>query len=195
MQAVVRPPRRLRGSLTPPGDKSVSHRAAILNAVAAGEAVVENLERAADVLATLRCLRRLGVRYRWLGETTLQIVGSGRGGLREPAAVLDCRNSGTTLRLLAGLLSPQPFFSVLTGDASLLSRPMDRIVQPLRLMGADVRGRDGDTRAPLAISGRPLRGLRYRLPVASAQVKSALMLAALYAEGETALEEPGPSRD
>ena len=195
MQAVVRPPPTLEGTLAPPGDKSLSHRAAIFNAIARGEAIVDNCQRGGDFLATLRCLQRLGVRHQWLGETSLRIFGVGHHGLREAAAVLDCGNSGTTLRLLAGLLSPQPFFSVLNGDSSLRARPMDRIVQPLRLMGADIRGRDGDTKAPLAISGRPLQGIRYRLPVASAQVKSALILAALYAEGETVLEEPAPSRD
>lgn len=195
MQAVVRPPRELGGTLTLPGDKSISHRAAIFNAIAAGEAVLDNFQGGSDVLATLRCLQGLGVRHQWLAETKLRITGVGRHGLREPAAVLNCRNSGTTIRFLAGLLSPQPFFTVLTGDAALRSRPMDRIVHPLCLMGADIRGRDGDSKAPLAISGRPLRGIRYRLPVASAQVKSALILAALYADGDALLEEPAPSRD
>lgn len=195
MQAIVRPPPSLRGSLRPPGDKSVSHRAAILNAIAQGEATVENVQRGADVLATLRCLQRLGVRHQWLDESTVRIFGVGRDGLREPAAILDCRNSGTTIRLLAGLLAPQPFFSVLSGDASLRSRPMDRVVRPLQAMGADIRGRRGGGQAPLAISGRALRGIRYRLPQASAQVKSALALAALYADGDTHLEEPAPSRD
>ncbi len=195
MLALVRPPRALRGTLAPPGDKSISHRVAIFNAIAAGEAVIENFQHAGDVLATLHCLERLGVAYEWQGEATLGVRGVGAHGLREPPAVLDCRNSGTTMRLLAGLLAPQPFFSVLTGDASLRRRPMERVIQPLRLMGADIRGRQGDSRAPLAISGRPLAGIRYRLPVASAQVKSALILAALYAEGETLLEETAPSRD
>ena len=195
MPAIVRRPRALRGTVRPPGDKSIAHRAAIFNAIAAGEAIIENFQGGADVLATLRCLERLGVGHEWQGEATLRIVGRGRRGLQEPASVLDCRNSGTTIRLLAGLLSPQPFFSVLTGDASLCSRPMDRVIQPLRLMGADIRGRRSDSLAPLAIAGRPLAGIRYRLPVASAQVKSALILAALYAEGETLLEESAPTRD
>jgi 3-phosphoshikimate 1-carboxyvinyltransferase len=195
MPAVVHPPRLLRGTLAPPGDKSISHRAAIFNAIAHGEAVIEDIQRGADVLATLRCLERLGIHYEWQGETSLYVVGGSHNGLREPPSALDCRNSGTTMRLLAGLLSPQPFFSVLTGDASLRSRPMDRVIQPLRRMGADIRGRQGDSRAPLAISGRPLIGIRYRIPVASAQVKSALILAALFAEGETFLEEAAPTRD
>ncbi len=195
MERLVRPARRLRGSVTPPGDKSISHRAAILNAIASGPATVDNFQWGADCLATLRCLRLLGVPWRWQGQDTLRIEGVGLHGLREPPAPLDCRNSGTTMRLLAGLLAPQPFFSVLTGDASLRSRPMGRVVEPLRLMGAEVWGRQGGSLAPLAIQGRPLRSIHYRLPMASAQVKSALLLAGLYAEGETTLVEPAPSRD
>ncbi len=168
----------------------------MFNAIASGEATVRNFQRGADCLATLRCLRLLGVPWRW-GEDgeTLHISGVGRDGLREPSAVLDCRNSGTSMRLLAGLLAPQPFLSVLTGDASLRSRPMARVIEPLRLMGARIWGRDGGKRAPLAIQGGALKGIHYRLPVASAQVKSAVILAGLYAEGETLAEEPGPSRD
>ena len=195
MQRLVRPARTVRGAIAPPGDKSISHRAAIFNAIADGEAAVHDFQRAADCMATLRCLRTLGVDWRWQDETTLIIRGRGRHALREPDRVLDCRNSGTTMRLLAGLLAPQPFFSVLSGDRSLLSRPMARVIQPLRLLGADISGRRGDTRAPLAIRGSPLKGVRYRMPVASAQVKSALTLAALYASGETVLEQPAPTRD
>ncbi len=195
MERSVRPPRALRGTIVPPGDKSISHRAAILNAIAAGPAVVENFQGGADCLATLRCLRLLGVEWEWQDDGVLRIAGGGRAGLREPGAVLDCRNSGTTMRLLSGLLAGQPFFSVLTGDASLRSRPMGRIVEPLRQMGAHIDGRDGDGKAPLAIRGGALRGLRYRPSVASAQVKSALLLAGLYAEGETVVEETAPTRD
>jgi len=195
MRKTIRSPRRLRGSIEAPGDKSISHRAAILNAIARGEALVENFQGGADCLATLRCLRALGVKLDWDGQGTLRIQGGGRFGLRESADVLNAGNSGTTMRLLAGLLAGQPFFSVLTGDASLRSRPMERVVEPLRAMGTRIQGRAGGTRPPLAIEGGSLRGIRYRLPVASAQVKSALSLAALYGEGETVLEEPAPSRD
>ncbi len=196
MVKVVRPARRLRGVIEPPGDKSISHRSAILNALARGRAAVENFLRGADCLATLRCLRLLGVPWHWREDGALVVDGVGLEGLQEPPAPLDCRNSGTTMRLLAGVLAGQPFFSVLTGDASLRSRPMGRIVVPLRQMGAQVWGRDGGELAPLAVLGRrPLRALSYRLPVASAQVKSCLLLAGLYAEGETRLWEPGPSRD
>jgi len=195
MRKTIRSPRRLRGSIEAPGDKSISHRAAILNTIAQGEAVVENFQGGADCLATLRCLRALGVKIDWDGQGTLRIQGGGRFGLRESSEVLNAGNSATTMRLLAGLLAGQPFFSVLTGDASLRSRPMERVVEPLRAMGARIQGRAGGTRPPLAIEGGSLRGIRYRLPVASAQVKSALSLAALYGEGETVLQEPAPSRD
>jgi len=195
VQRLVRSARTIRGAIAPPGDKSVSHRAAIFNAIADGEATVQGFPRAADCMATLRCLRALGVEWRWQDESTLCIRGRGRHAFREPGRVLDCRNSGTTIRLLAGLLAPQPFFSVLSGDRSLLSRPMSRIIRPLRLLGADISGRQGDTLAPLAIRGATLRGVRYRMRVASAQVKSSLILAALYASGETVLEMPASARD
>ncbi len=195
----ISPPRRLRGTLIVPGDKSISHRAAILNAVAAGPATVDNFLPADDCLATLDCLRALGVS--WSLESggdesaRLSLTGRGLGGLRESADVLDARNSGTTMRLLAGLLAGRPFRSIITGDESLCSRPMGRVILPLREMGADIRGREGDSLAPLTIQGGPLRGIHHRSPVASAQVKSALLLAGLQAEGETTLEEPARSRD
>jgi 3-phosphoshikimate 1-carboxyvinyltransferase len=195
MKRTVRPARRLRGTIEPPGDKSISHRAAILNAIAQGEATIANFQTGADCLATVRCLRALGVCIESPAAGVLRVQGAGRFGLREASAVLNAANSGTTLRLLAGLLAAQPFFSVLTGDASLRSRPMGRIVEPLRAMGARIQGRADGTLPPLVIDGGHLRGIHHRLPVASAQVKSALTLAGLYTEGETVLEEPAPSRD
>ena len=195
MQRKVRPAKAVRGTLAVSTNKSISHRAAIFNAIAEGDAVVEGFQRGADCLATLRCLKQLGVEWQWRDDETLVVSGSGRHSLREPAAPLDCRNSGTTMRLLTGLLAAQPFFSVLTGDTSLRSRPMARVVDPLRMMGARIAGRDGDRLAPLAISGERLHGIRYEMPVASGQVKSAVLLAGLYAEGETIVEEPGPTRD
>lgn len=195
MQQAVRAPKKLRGSVSPPGDKSLSHRAAMFNAIAEGDAVVENFLQGADCLATLRCLKRLGVTWRMTESGTLEIHGVGKVGLREPSSVLDCRNSGTSMRLFAGLLAGQSFFSVLTGDASLRSRPMARVIEPLRKMGGRINGRDGDRLAPLAIEGGNLKGIRYDMPVASAQVKSALLLAGLYAEGPTTVVEPLPSRD
>jgi 3-phosphoshikimate 1-carboxyvinyltransferase len=195
MQRDVSPAKAVRGTLSVSTNKSISHRAAIFNSIARGEAVVEGFQRGADCLATLRCLKQLGVEWQWRDEETLVVRGSGRAGLREPDGPLDCRNSGTTIRLMAGLLVAQPFFSVLTGDSSLRSRPMGRIIEPLRQMGAGIRGRNDDRFAPLAISGDRLRGIRYEMPVASAQVKSAILLAGLFADGETVVEEPGPTRD
>ncbi len=195
---VVSPPERLRGTVSPPGDKSLGHRALIFNAIAAGKARVDNFPPGADPLSTLYCLRSLGVTIEYDAgpPPRVEVTGvGGRGGLQEPNGVLDCGNSATTLRLLAGLLAPQSFLSVLSGDASLRSRPVDRVIQPLRLMGAQMWGRAGDRLAPLVVRGGRLRGIDYRLPVASAQVKTALLLAGLWAEGNTRLEEPAPSRD
>lgn len=188
-------PARLEGEITPPGDKSISHRALILNALARGEARVTNLAPGQDLMSTAACLQALGVSLASSDGAIWTVLGAGLGGLKEPANVMDAGNSGTTMRLVAGVLAGQPFLSVLTGDGSLRSRPMARIVQPLKLMGAQVWGRQGDTRAPLAIRGGKLRGIDYALPVASAQLKSCLLLAGLFAEGVTSLSEPAPSRD
>ncbi len=193
-QAVRRPP-RLRGTLRVPGDKSISHRAALLAALADGPSRIRSFLAGEDCLATLGCLRALGVQWRLEDGGTLEVTGAGLHGLREPDQVLDCANSGTSMRLLSGILAGQPFLSVLSGDASLRSRPMDRVAEPLRLMGATVAARAGGRLAPLSISGGNLHGIRYRLPVASAQVKSAVLLAGLFASGETVVEEPAPSRD
>jgi 3-phosphoshikimate 1-carboxyvinyltransferase len=191
----VRPGAPLRGCVRVPGDKSISHRALLLGAIAEGTSRVENLLPAADCRATLRAVRALGIEIEELAPTTLLVHGQGLHGLREPGDVLDCGRSGTTMRLLAGLLAGQPFLSVLSGDAQLCRRPMDRIVEPLRRMGATLLGRDGGRRPPLAVQGGRLRSMDYTLPVASAQVKSALLLAALYADGPTTLHVPGPARD
>jgi len=195
METSVQPARALRGSPTAPGDKSISHRAAILSSIAEGTAVIENFQNGADCRATLSCLRLLGVPWRWLEADTVEISGVGLAGLSEPPNVLDCRNSGTTMRMLAGLLAAQPFLSVLSGDASLRSRPMGRVIEPLRRMGADIRARDHNSLAPPVICGGSLVGIEYDMPVASAQVKSSLLLAGLYARGETTVREPSPSRD
>jgi len=195
LKRTTAPPASIRGLLTPPGDKSISHRAAIFNAIAVGEATIDGFQQGADCVSTLRCLEALGVRWQLSDDGTLRIEGAGRDGLREPRSVLNCGNSGTTLRLLAGLLSGQPFFSVMTGDASLRSRPMARVIEPLTRMGAHISARENDTRAPIAIRGGELRATMYELPVASAQVKSALLLAGLYADGETTVTEPAPTRD
>lgn len=184
--ATVRRPARLRGEVRVPGDKSISHRALIFNAIASGPATVRRLSAGADVKSTASCLRALGVEVE-----AGQVRGVGLHGLRPAAAPLDCGNSGTSMRLLAGLLAGLPFPSVLVGDASLSARPMDRVVEPLRLMGAAAEVR------PLRLGGGAsrLRGIDYEPPVASAQVKSALLLAGLYAEGRTRVREPLPTRD
>ena len=185
MLVTVRRPERLAGELRVPGDKSISHRALILNAVASGQAAIRNLSPGGDVDSTARCLRALGVEV-----SRTAINGVGLHGLRAPKAPLDCGNSGTTMRLLAGLLAGQPFPSVLVGDDSLSRRPMDRVVHPLREMGAKAEVR------PLRVGGGGnLMGIQYQPAVPSAQVKSALLLAGLYAEGTTRIIEPVPTRN
>lgn len=191
MQKVVTRPTKLRGTVIPPGDKSISHRAAIFNALGEGHAVVTNFCPGEDGESTLRCLRSLGTQITQK-DSTLWITSQ---PFVEPSNPLDARNSGTTMRLLAGVLAGQPFQSLITGDQSLLLRPMGRITEPLRLMGATIDGPNNGSLAPLSINGGNLHGIHYKLPVASAQVKSSIMLAALVASGETILEEPTQSRD
>ncbi len=194
MRRIFRGPARLEGRIEVPGDKSISHRALILNAIATGSAVVHNFPSSRDCLCTLECLRALGVSIR-LERGSVDITGGGDSGLDEPDDVLDAGNSATCLRLLAGVLAGQPFLTVITGDRSLRSRPMGRIVRPLETMGARIWGRRGDAKAPLAIRGGDLHGIEYETPVASAQVKSSVLLAGLYAQGETRVVEPAKSRD
>lgn len=187
---VVAGPLKLEGSLLAPGDKSLSHRALLCAALAHGESIIENLAPGDDVTATADALRLLGVEL-----DGNRVSGSGRDGLREAADVVDCRNSGTSMRLLAGFSSALPFTTVLNGDESLRSRPMLRVVTPLREMGAEIVGRcDGD-RAPLAIRGGHLRGLHHKANVASAQLKSSLLYAGLSASGPVSVELPAGSRD
>jgi len=195
VKQVVKAARALEGKVSPPGDKSISHRAVILNGIAWGKAKVRNFAKSADCLATVSCMRALGVKVEPLESDGLLVKGAGKEGLREANDVLSAENSATTMRLLAGLLAAQPFLSIISGDESLRSRPMDRVIRPLRLMGAQIWGRNNDTRAPLVIRGGQLHGIHYTLPVASAQLKSALLLAALFAQGDTVLREPMPSRD
>lgn len=185
----------LRGSVAAPGDKSITHRALILGALARGTTVVDGANAGADVGATIACLRSLGVTIA-PDEPNGHLEVEGRDGvLDEPTAVLDAANSGTTLRLLAGVCAGIEGLSVLTGDASLRGRPMLRVVEPLRRMGAAIDGRKGGDLAPLVIRGGTLGSLEWTQPVASAQVKSALLLAALGAHGTVTVTEPGPSRD
>ena len=191
----LRSARGLNGAVDVPGDKSISHRALLLNALASGSARVRGLGLGADVRSTWRCLEALGVRIEVAGDDGCVVHVVGLQGLREPDDVLDAGNSGTTMRLLCGVLAGQPFLTVLSGDASLRRRPMGRVLDPLRTMGAQAWGRAGGTLAPLAIRGGSLGGLDYALPVASAQLKSALLLAGLYGTAPTHLHEPAASRD
>lgn len=189
-----KPSAGVRGQMSVPGDKSVSHRSIMLGGIAQGETLVRGILRGEDNMATLHAFRAMGVDVVDDGEV-LRIGGRGLHGLQEPGDVLDCGNSGTSMRLIAGLLAGQRFYSVLTGDQYLRRRPMKRVIEPLTRMGGLIYGRDGGEKAPLAIIGRPLTGIDYRTPVASAQIKSALLLAGLYAEGETVVREPHLSRD
>jgi 3-phosphoshikimate 1-carboxyvinyltransferase len=191
----VGPSEGLKGEVTVPGDKSISHRAVILGSIAEGKTEVFNFLEGEDNLRTIEAFRKLGVNIERPEQGRLFINGKGLYGLSGAGDIIDCGNSGTTARLLTGLLCAQPFSSVLTGDASLKKRPMKRVVRPLLMMGASITGRNGGEYLPLAITGTKLKGIDYKTPVASAQVKSALLLAGLYAEGETVVEELQTSRD
>lgn len=187
-------PRSLHGRLRLPGDKGVSHRALFAGAIADGTSRISHLAPGDDVARTRAALESMGVAITEDGEG-LVIAGRGAAALREPHAVVDCGNSGTTMRMTAGLVAGCDFLTVLTGDTSLAGRPMGRVVEPLRLLGATVDGRDEGRRAPLVVRGGALRGTRIDVVVPSGQVKTALLLAGLQADGITELVEPGPSRD
>jgi len=186
---------KLKGNITVPGDKSISHRSLILGSIAQGETRIYNFSNSLDCLKTKECMQTLGAEINLSKNNSIKIKGKGLYGLQEPKDILDVGNSGTTIRLLTGLLSGQNFYSVLCGDASIRKRPMKRVVGPLRLMGADIWGRKDGQFAPLSVRGNKLNPLQYTLPVASAQVKSALLLAGLYTTGETIIKEPLPTRD
>ncbi len=183
----------LRGRVRVPGDKSISHRAVILGALSDGQTEVSGLLEGADVLATIAAFRSMGVRIHGPAAGQLRIEGVGLHGLQAPTVPLDCGNSGTAMRLLAGVLAGQKFSSTLVGDTSLQRRPMGRVMTPLAAMGARIQAEEG--RAPLHLQGTNLHGIDYTLPMASAQVKSAILLAGLYAEGRTCVREPAPTRD
>jgi 3-phosphoshikimate 1-carboxyvinyltransferase len=191
---VISGPRPLRGRLRLPGEKGMSHRALVFGAVAHGATRVRRLAPGDDVARTAAALSQLGVSVSRDHDVTT-IVGRGFDALQPPDAPIDCGNSGTTMRILTGLLAGRPFRSVLTGDASLVGRPMARVVEPLRSMGARIDGRDGGARAPLEIEGGHLVGSRLELATASGQVKTALVIAGLQADGTTEIVEPSPSRD
>ena len=186
--------RGLRGELTVPGDKSVSHRAVMFGSIAQGLTQIDNFLQGADCLSTIACFRSMGVEIENLGDRVL-VHGKGMRGLKQPESVLDCGNSGTTTRLISGILAAQDFDVTLTGDASIQKRPMKRIMDPLAQMGADITSVNGNGCAPLRIKGRPLTGTHYTTKVASAQVKSAILLAGLYADGPTSVTEPYVSRN
>ena len=200
MDLTVSRPRRLAGEVVAPGDKSVSHRAVMLNSIGEGRARVRNFSPGDDCTSTMIIMRALGVnidRASADGDSgdTLVIEGAGADGLREAEDVLDAGNSGTTMRLMSGILAGRDFKATMTGDSSLQSRPMGRIIKPLSMMGAVIRGRENNTLAPLVFDGGELSGIEYDLPVASAQLKSAVLLAGLRAEGETRISQPAASRD
>lgn len=184
----------MRGEITVPGDKSISHRAVMFGAIASGTTEVTNFLQGADCLSTISCFRKMGIEIENTPEHIL-IRGKGLYGLTAPSSVLDAGNSGTTTRLISGILSGQRFSCQLTGDASIQKRPMGRIMTPLTMMGASIESINKNGCAPLLINGRPLKGIHYQSPVASAQVKSCILLAGLYAEGKTSVTEPTLSRN
>lgn len=190
----IKPAKRIQGDIQVPGDKSISHRAALFGGMAQGETHISNFLPGQDCLSTLACLRGLGVEWERQGSE-VWIKGQGFRDWKEPTDILDVGNSGTTMRLLLGVLAGSPFSTTLTGDASIRTRPMRRVTDPLREMGAKILGRQGGNYAPLTIQGGGLKGIEFQTPVASAQVKSAILLAGLSAKGETIVTEPHLSRD
>lgn len=186
--------RIFKGEFSPPPDKSISHRAVILSSISKGKSSIRNLLRAKDIESTINAVRAVGIDIKDEGNELI-IHGNGLHGLSEPLDIIDCGNSGTTIRLFSGVLSGSPFFSVLTGDSSLRKRPMARVIEPLSLMGAEINARSQNRFPPIAIKGTKLRAVKYIMPVASAQVKSSLLLAGLYCDGKTEIIEPAKSRD
>jgi len=193
-QVVVHPARNVRGSVSLPGDKSISHRYAILAAIAEGPSRLNNYSTGADCASTLRCLRSLGVTWESKdgADNVIDVQGSGPL-LTAPSLPLDCGNSGSTIRMLSGIVAGQTFSSEMAGDESLARRPMERVITPLTAMGAQIASQNG--RPPLRITGARLKGIHYQMPIASAQVKTCLLFAGLLAEGETRVEEPLRTRD
>ena len=193
-QVMVRPARNLRGNVQLPGDKSVSHRYAMLAGIAEGPSRLENYSTGADCASTLGCMRSLGVEWGRKDGNDNVIEVKGRGlALAAPSSALDCGNSGSTMRMLSGILAGQSFTSEMMGDESLSRRPMERVISPLSAMGAQISSREG--KPPLRITGAALEAIDYKMPVASAQVKSCLLFAGLFAEGESRIEEPIRTRD
>lgn len=195
-QITIQPCKGLQGTVHIPGDKSVSHRSVMFAGLGSTPVVIRNFLYAADCCSTISCMQALGVKAEKQANGDLVVQGNGLHGLQEPQDILDAGNSGTTLRLLTGILACQPFFSVFTGDGSLRKRPMGRVIKPLSLMGCKMLGRQESKNIPMAIIPQPaITGIHYDMPMASAQVKSAVLLAGLFAQGTTAVTEPHLSRD
>ncbi len=190
----IKPIAKVKGSMKVPGDKSISHRALMLLSIGTGQGKIRGLLNSADIFSTLRAFQSMGIEITE-EEDAVAVTGKGLYGLQEPSDILDLGNSGTTMRLLSGILAGQPFMSVLTGDDSLRNRPMGRIIEPLREIGADIYGRSGNQKAPLVILKNPLKGGTYQGKIASAQVKSCLLLASLYQGGSFTYIEPQRTRD
>lgn len=184
----------VKGQITVPGDKSISHRSVMFGAIAKGDTEIHGFLEGADCLSTIACFKAMGISIE-NRDGVVTVHGKGMRGLTAPTEILDCGNSGTTTRLISGILAPQPFDVTLTGDASIQKRPMARIIEPLTMMGANITSLAGNNCAPLKICGSPLHGIHYHSKVASAQVKSSILLAGLYAEGETSVTEPQLSRN
>ncbi len=191
MDVIIEKPKALKGEIELPGDKSISHRSLIFGSIAEGQTIIHNFLKSEDCFATIDCLKKLGVEIEEK-ENKVIIKGS---NFKESEDILDCKNSGTTMRLLSGILSAKPFYSVLTGDESLRRRPMDRIIKPLSLMGGEIYGRENNKYPPLTILGKKLKGINYKMEVASAQVKSCIILATLFSDGVSLIEEIYQTRD
>jgi len=191
---IVNQAKQLTGKITVPGDKSISHRAIMISSLAKGDSNIEGFLRADDCIRTIDCFRKMGIEIDF-EDGVVTVKGKGLLGLHEPLDVFDVGNSGTTIRLLVGILAGQKFHATLTGDESIRRRPMGRVIEPLKKMGAVIHGRQRDTLAPLTIIGRELKGISYEMPVASAQVKSAVLMAGLYAKGITTIIEKESTRD
>ncbi len=194
MDKIIKPAGKISGILEVPGDKSISHRALILGSLCEGDVKIINLSTATDCTATMSCLKGMGIAVNSINGNTI-VKGGGLHGFKEPSDFLDAQNSGTTMRLLSGLAAGQPFYTVITGDDSLRRRPMKRIIDPLRMMGAHILARDSNRYAPITIIGGDLDAIDYHMPIASAQLKSALLIAGLYCSGATSVTEILPSRD
>lgn len=190
----ITPAKQLGGEVRVPGDKSISHRAVMIGAIAKGDTSIQNFLRSDDCMRTVECFRKMGIEINFENGDVI-VKGKGLHGLHEPSDVFDVGNSGTTMRLIIGILSAQKFHSTLNGDESIRRRPMGRVVEPLKKMGAVIHGRQRDTLAPLTVIGKELKGITYEMSIASAQVKSAILLAGIYADGTTVVKEKELTRD